>query len=241
MEGAYIGERLYSYMFYALAAFAFLAGLSSYDPYLALTCSALLAFSAIYYRSGAAINAFMLKRRMVIEIVNGYVLGRDGSTLVRRLDGSYHALAVAELHVDEGSNRSPGAMASVLDSIREPFEYSVSIKEADSERLLDRLTERRRSREIRLSRIGSGQQERRAQLEREIEVISKEISGISSSGKPLELAICMRTFATDTTESGASGEALRLLGSVCAVASATLGLRYEVLRGERLLSTMVLR
>ena len=239
MDDAYLAEKLYSYLFYAAAVLALLSGIFSYNPYLILACALLLLVSAVYLHSGKAVNTFLLRHRLVIEIVNSFRLSRDGMALVKRHEGSYYGMAIARLGIRETTNKSADAIASILDSIRMPFKYSVDVKEADSEKILDNLTARRRIKEIRLSRIDSKSYDKRRSLEREIEVLSKEIAEIRTSGKALELSIKLQTSCLESSEAGAASEALRSLNSICTIFSTTLGLDYEILSGERLLSAAV--
>ncbi len=228
-------NRIYSYLFYAAAVLALICGAFLSNAYLLVLTAALLLLSAIWLNSGHMLNSLLLRRSAVVEIYNGYRISEGLESIVKRIGIGYRAWSIARLKVDRRSSCTGEAVRALIEGIREPFEYSIILGEADRARILEGLETRRRMKEITLSRIDQKKQDRINALRREIDIVAAEIESVVRSGKALEVVMVIRSYADSESRSGAAGESARRIRHVADAFSAGLGLEYEVLSGERLL------
>ncbi len=228
-------NRVYSYLFYAAGVMTLVCGAFLSSAYLLVLTAAMLLLSALWLNSGHVLNNLLLRRSVVVEIYNGYRISEGLESIVKRIGNGYRAWSVARLKVDRMSSCTGEAVKALIDGIREPFEYSIILGEADRGRILEGLETRRRMKEIALSRIDQKKQDRINALRREIDIIAAEIEGVVRSGKALEVVMVIRSYADSESRSAAGGESARRIKHIADAFSAGLGLEYEVLNGEALL------
>jgi len=228
-------NRIYSYLFYAVGILCLLCAAFFSNPYLIAFTAILLLFSALYLNTGHIINNILIKRSNIIEIYNGYRLSNNLDSAVKKLGNGYYAVSVALLMIEKSSNASHETIRSLVESIHEPFEFGILLKEADRKRLLEGIEVKRRMKEISLSRIDAKQQDRLNALRREIDTLGLEIENIKKSGKALEVIVKLSSFAKSEVEADAEREAVASIRHIADAFSAGLGVDYELLKGEELL------
>ncbi len=238
MEEHEIADRLFAYAFYALAVLAFLGAVFSLNADIVVVACVLLLLSGIFLNSGHIINNFLLRRGSVVEVYNGYRLSGDLGAAVKRLGNGYRAVSMAVLDIYRGAAVPNGGLDGVLESITQPFEFSVAMREMDKKALLDNLQTKRRMKEIAVSKLGAKSYDAANELNREIQVIESDINTIKSGGKPMELAIRIKAYADSIDDAEAARWSSRNLAQIANSFSTALSLDYETLKGEELLSAI---
>ncbi len=234
MEESELAVKLYAYAFYSTAVAVAILGavLGSYAG--ALLSGALMLLSALYFKSGHIINNLLVKRSKVIEIYNGYKLSGNLASLTKRRGPSYESISIATLRFDGVVDASTDVMRSLLESIREPFEFSFSAIQVDKKKLLDALDTKRRMKEISLSRLDAVKYDRANQMRREIQVIESEMDSIRKSGKAFDTRVRLKARATAESEAEAARQSLRSLERICDSFLAATKLGYDIVKGEEL-------
>ncbi len=228
-------NRLYSYLFYAVGVLCLVCAAFFSNLYLIALTSVLLLFSALYMNSGHIINNILIRRSNIIEIYNGYKLSNGLDSAVKKIGNEYFAVSVALLMIEKANGASHETIRSLVESIHEPFEFGILLKEADRKRLLEGIEVKRRMKEISLSRIDPKQQDKINALRREIDILGVEIENITKSGKALDVIVKLSSFAKSEVEAEASRESAASIRHIADAFSASLGMDYEILRGEELL------
>lgn len=226
---------MFSYAFYIAAAAMALASTTFRSlGGLVMSC-ALLLVSAVYFKSGHIVNNLLVRKSKIIEMGGGMKLNGNLASLTRRSGPAFESISMALLRFDGAVDSSADTMRSLLESIREPFEFSFSAVQVDKARLLDALDARRRMREISLSRVSPQKYARANQLKREIQLIESEMNAIRASGKAFDTRIRLKAMATAESEPEAARRSLRSLERICDAFIAATRLNYEIIKGEDLL------
>ena len=229
-------NKLYSYAFYALALLVLIASAIANSSYVFIS-AILLLLSAIYLNSGHMINNMLIKRSKVIIIKNGYKLGRNFSSAVIRNGDSYIGISIAEFIVNKPVDKS--SFEPIINNIKDPFEFSISLREVDRTRLIESLETKKRVKEISLSRIEPKMYNKINQVKKEIEVIEKEMANITSGGRSLEVSIKVKAIKNSTERMEAESEPPRSIIRIANAFCTNLGLDYRILAGEELLASIM--
>jgi len=229
-------NRLYSYVFYALGVVCIICAAFLSNAYLVTATSVLLLISALYLNSGHIINNILVRRSSIIEVYNGYKLSNNLDSAVKRIGERYRGVSIALLRIEKGNNASGEAVKGLIESLRESFEFGISVREADRRRIIESLDTRRRMKEISLSRMDSKRQDKINALKREIDLIGSEIQSLRKSGKALEVVARLSSFEEGESEAEAGREASSKIKHIADAFSAALGVEYDILRGEELLN-----
>lgn len=236
-EGAF-GNRLYSYMFYAMAGASLVISIFFYNVVLFVASTILVFLSALYYSSGHIINNFLLKRSAIIEVYNGYRLSDTVSSAVKKAGSMYKAISISDISINRGVRISSAEMLSLIEGIGDPFEFSVCVREVNKRAFIEGLETKRRMREISLARLAAGSYDKANELKRELEIFDREIDGIKGSGKALDVSIRIRTIAISADEVEAARASLTSLTHVSDAFSTMLNAEYRIISGEDLLSSL---
>ena len=232
------GNRIYSYLFYALAAVLLLASAFSHNAYLLMAAILLLLASAVYMHSGHLLNNFLIGRGKVIEVYNWYKLSENLSSASKRVGNAYFSVSCAVLKRVSG-DRNGEQICSIVSNTDFPFEFSIGMRSVDKEKLLDDLETKRRLKEIEISRLDPKKYDKANCLRRELGVIEGDIRNIRGQ-KPLAMAIRLKTFASSRDEADATAESSQNLERIASAFASSLGFEHETLKGERLLEELSL-
>lgn len=233
-----LADKSYSYAFYAASLLVFLASIAFRNAYLVALATMLLAAAALYFRSGHIINNFLMKKGRVVEVYNNYRIGENLASAVKRVGNTYFGVACAALR--SGSEEQKGeVLESIVYNTSFPFEFSLGLRGVDRERMLDSLEERRRLKEIEITRSDSRKLEKLNALRRELNIIENEIRSVREQ-KMLALSMRLKTFSSSSDEFEAGREAYRNIEQLASSFSSSLGMECEILNGERLLSELSL-
>jgi hypothetical protein len=233
-----IGNKLYSYAFYGLAAALFLVSALSHNIIMLLVAVLLLPASAIYMHSGYVINNFLLGRGRIIEIYNKYKVGENLSSAVKKVGNSYFSVSCAILK-KVSEERNGELIGSLISNTDFPFEFSIGLTSINKEKILDGLETKRRFKEIEISRADPKKYDKANCLRRELEIIESDIKSVRSQ-KPLALSLKLKTFASLPDESDAATETSQNIERLANSFSSSLGFEHEILKGERLINELSL-
>lgn len=228
-------NKVYSYLFYGTAVLCLVAAALLSDAYLVLATAILLLASAAYLNSGHIINNLLVRHSAIVEVYNGCRLSERLDSVVRKVGDAYVSESFAVLRQERPVSAGHEAMRNLLESIREPFTFSVSLREMDRGRMVEGLETRRRMKEIALSRMAQGRRDRANALRREIDILNADMESIREGGKALEVLMHLSTQSSSHDPRDAARESSSSIRKVADAFSAALGVDYEVLSGEELL------
>lgn len=231
-------NHIYSYLFYGTALLIIMLSLFVYNAAVIFTIAAMMVLSSVYLNSGHILNNLLIKRSKIIEVYNNYRLAENLNAAVRRSGNYYHGTSVSILRVNREVGGQADLIRSILESVREPFEFSLRMNEVNRNRLIESLETKRRVKEIALSRAGQKQYDKMNKLKREIAVLENDINNVIKGGKSFETIIKLRTFYVSDNQNEAGREAYRNLIRISDIFATSLGLEYEVVRSEKLLEVV---
>lgn len=234
MDEISLYNKLYFWLFYALAAALALLSIASYSVYLVILSLLMLLLAALCLHCGHIINNLVIKKSKIIEISNGYKLSQNLVSASKRSSGYYDSVAVAILRPRVGFNYNSEKMKELLESVKEPLEFSISINEIDRKRISDSLETKRRMKEIAISRLKPNSYDKINNIRRQIEIIDGEIANIIGAGKSFDVSIKLKTFYRSESEYDAELTAAKNIESLANKFSASIGVDYEIMRGESL-------
>lgn len=232
MDEISLYNKIHFWLFYILSAAIILLSIFSYNIYLIILSSILLLTAAIVLHSGHILNNLIIKKSNIIEIKNGYKLSQNLVSASRRSNKSYDSVAVAILRPRIGFNYNGEKMKELLESVKEPFEFSLSINEIDKGRILDSLETKRRVKEIAISRLKSNSYDKINNLRRQIEIIDNEIANMENGGKSFDVLIKIKAFSKSDSEYDSELTAAKNIETLANKFSASIGLDYEIMKGE---------
>ncbi len=230
-------NRAYAYAVYAAAIITLALGMLFRNAYALAIDSLLLLCSVAYLNSGHIINGLLLKKGKIVEVCMGYRLSDDVRSIVKA-QGNSHVAISCVIARSSSTERNGETLNALLRNIDFPFEFSMGMKAIDQEKVLDKLEEKRRLKEIEIARCDAKKYDRVNGLRRELSIIESEIRSMRGQ-KMLTLALKLKTFCT----AGSSFEAARGSASnaekLASAFSSSLGFECEMLRGERLLDEIM--
>lgn len=229
-------NKQYSYALYSLSAVVAIASLISGNAYFAVLSAILLLLSAVYFNSGHIVNNFLIKHNMVIETYNGYRLSEGLSAAVKRIGNEYFAVSCSVI-TNPSEGHDGEHIAALIRNADCPFEFSIGLKSVDSGRLLDKLEERRRLKEIQIARGDQKKYDKVNELRRELALIESEMRSVRD-GKMLAIAVRLKTFGRSVSEFEAAREAAKNAERIASAFSNALGFEHEILKGEKLLELL---
>lgn len=233
-----ITNRTYAYAVYLLSACVFVLALVFYNWALLIASCAILLVSVVYLHTGHIINNYLLKHSKIIEIYNGYKLGLDLTYVTKKVGKLHQGVSIALFEPNSKMENRSGQVAELLEAVKEPFEFSIELREINKKQLVEPLETKRGMKEIALGRLSGGSYSKLNKLKREIELLDSEIGHLTKSGKSFEMMIKMRTTVIADSEIEAGREAAKNLDSVASKFSVRLGIDYNLLKGERLLEAV---
>lgn len=223
------------YMAYALSGAIFIAALLFSNPALLLASAITLAAATVMMHSGNVLGNFLIKRSGIVVVSGNYKVSQSLLSISRRDGDAFRSISIAILKPRAGSEVKSHSLKDLLESMNEHFEFSVELAQADRAKILENLRTRLRMKEIALSRIGEKAHDKANFLRRQIDLINGDISGLSASGKSFQFIIRLKSIATSQDQNEAEAYSTRNIEILANKFSASLGLDYEILRGEALL------
>lgn len=228
-------EKSYFYYAYAMSAAILVASAATGMPALVGMSALLLLVSVILLNSGHIINNLLVRRGNIIEVSGNYKIGRGLGSISTKDGNEFKSVSIALLSPRSGSQIKAEVVKDLLDSITEHFEFSIELLEVNKAKILENLRTRLRMKEISLSRIGPKAQDKISSLKRQIDSINGDIDSLVSGGKSFQFAIKIKSICKSEDQSEAEHNSASSIEILASKFSASLGLDYEILRGERLL------
>jgi hypothetical protein len=224
------------YLVYALAAGTLIAAIVSSNT-IVIAFSAVSVFAAtLLLNSGHIVNDFLIKRLGVVVVSGKYSLGHDLHTLCKQEGSVYKAISVAILIPRNNAVISNSALKDLIDSIHDPFEFSIELSEVDKTRMMENLRTRLRMKEIMLSRTGSSSYDKVNGLKRQIDMINGDISNLSNSMQSFEFVVRIKSICTSADEYEARSTSSRNIELLANKFSAAIAVDYDLLTGEKLVA-----
>ncbi len=230
-------NKLYSYAFYAAGVAAIIAAATLSNGIFLVSGALLVLIAAIYLNSGHMVNNLLIKKSKMILIQNGYQLGRSLSSAVRKDGDSYTGVSIAIFSITKAVD-GRDAFEPIINNIRDPFEFSVSMKEVDKQRLVESLETKKRMKEIHLSRVNPKTYNKANQIRKELEIINKEIANITKGDKSLEIIVKLKSIKASKDRIEAELEPPKSLARIANAFCTALGLDYRMLSGEELMENL---
>ncbi len=228
-------KKLYFYAIYCTCLLILILSIiSGYLP-IVIISSIFLLLSVIYLHSGHIINNLLIRKSIIIEISNNYTLSSNISSVFKREGRFFKSISVAIIKPEASPSISSDSFRSLIESIHEPFEYTISLFEIDKKKVLEPIETKRKMKEIQLTKIKADRYDKISNMKREIEIMGSEIESIKSSGKAFEISIFLKAISLSESEAEAASQSYKNLERIADAFSAALKINYDVLRGEELL------
>lgn len=236
MEEYELRNRLYSYLFYSASVVSLIISIFSYNLLFIALNSMLLLLSSVYLNSGHIINNILIKRSKIIEIYNGYSLSDDLVSVFKKVGKLFYSTSIALLFVEKNFDIKQGAVRTLLENIREPFEFSIVMREIDKKRMIESLEIRRNMKEINLRKLDQKLYDKINNLQREIDILDQEIKNIRTSGKAFDILLVLKVTVKSDNEFEAERGSIKNLEHVADIFSSSMNVNYCILKGEELLA-----
>ncbi len=238
MEDPRDNNRVYAYMIYAVSIGALVLSLLSYNLAGIILVATLAFLSVAYMNSGHIINSVVMKRLRVIEICDGYRVSGNVHSAVRRTGALYSSVSVAVLKPNSKIEGQTRIFEDLLDKVKMPFEFSISVRKLDRKKVMESLETRRRMKELELSRSDGPDYKSASMIKRQISTIENEISIISEGDEPVEALVKLKSFASGETEAEAARMSFRQLEHIANLVASSFKLDYVIATGEDILDLL---
>lgn len=231
-------NRIYAYMIYAISIGALILSLLSYSLVGIILVATLALLSAAYMNSGHLINSVIMRRLRVIELCEGYRVSGGMHSAVKRKGAMYSSVSIAVLKPNSKIEGQSSIFEEILDKIKIPFEFSISVRKLDRKRVLESLETRRRMKELELSSSEGHDYKSTNVIKRQISTIENEISIISDGNEPVEALVKLKSFAQADTEAEAARMSFKQLEHVANLVASSFKLDYVIATGEDILDLL---
>ena len=223
------------YLFYSTSVVFFGISILVYSSGIMVFSLVLLLIASIYFNSGHLLNNLLIRRSAIVEIINGYSLGPDLKSIVKKSSDEYEGLAAAVVKQKADSIFNEAAFSRVVENFSDNFEFSIRLREVDKRRITEELETKKKMKEIAISRTAVAKDSKLGAQKKELELINNELQNISGSKKALEVDMRIRTFSHSADDVDAGIKAYKELEKLISIVSSTTNLECEILSGERLL------
>ncbi len=237
MEEIDFWNKVFSYLFYISAILLSVVSIIFSNAVIFLLSVISIIFAAVYFRSGHILNNFLIKHSRIIEIKNGYFIGSNQISAIRRQDVGYLSVSIALLRIEK-TYPDRTLVFNAIENAHEAFDFTVSVREMNRRKILEMLETKLKIKEIYLKKINPGKYDKINSVKREIEIIRNEISNFKKSESSFDIAIKISSFAESTDSFEASSESGKKIEKIAAVFSSALNADYDILSGEALLNAI---
>ena len=238
MEEIDFWNKVFSYLFYISAILLSVVSIIFSNAVIFLLSVISIIFAAVYFRSGHILNNFLIKHSRVIEIKNGYFIGSNQISAIRRQNVGYLSVSIALLRIEKTYQDRNSLVFNAIENAHEAFDFTVSVREMNRRKILEMLETKLKIKEIYLKKINPGKYDKINSVKREIEIIRNEISNFKKSESSFDIAIKISSFAESTDSFEASSESGKKIEKIAAIFSSALNADYDILSGEALLNAI---
>ncbi len=208
--------------------------ITTFNLYLMALC-AILSFAALFaYALRDELDALVFKKTNLVQIIDGFELESDRSTVTRHTVSGFTATASAVLLGSSDHEIKRENIESIIAHSNAPFKFVVHAERMNTSKILDKLKTERRIKEIYLSKTKNGDSARVKVLEREAELLEREINAISSGAIPIKVSSYIMTSASAEGKFVARERARAQIRELSGEFSALLGVRFEPISGSEL-------
>ncbi len=236
MDEKELTKKIYSYALYSASVIILILSILTGYFFIVILSAILLLFSVIYLHTGHIINNILIKRSRIIEISNNYTLSSNTVCVFKHEGRYYKSISIAIIRPETAPSISSEEFTSLIESIHEPFEYSISMVEIDKKKVVEPLETKRRMKEIFLTKIKADRYDQINNIKREIELLGSEIESIKASGKAYDISILLKASYFSESEAEATSQSYKNLERIADAFSAALKINYEIIKGEELLN-----
>ncbi|MDE1871526.1 MAG: hypothetical protein KGI06_04800 [Candidatus Micrarchaeota archaeon] len=198
--------------------------------------------SIVFYKMYYIIEASIIKRTGIVQLIDGNELSGDRTTTVRRVKGNFIATAVAILKNNSKEPITRDKIENILENSHFTFRFIMQIEHIDVNKLLDRLQTKRSMLEIELDKLNDHVTKNNSLkinvLKRRIDQINHELDSISSGGTPLKISQYIMTSAMAANKSSAQEQAKSQLRELVSEFGALLGTSSNIMSGNELLELL---
>jgi hypothetical protein len=239
MEEAEFGNKLYAYLIYIASALAISFSLVFGSLPAAAFASILIFASVIYLNAGNLINTIILKKSRILVFSNGYELSENGMSAFKKVGKEYLSMSIAMLIVNNPVSNAHDAFESLLERIKDPFEFSIEVREISKKNIVENLETRRRMKEIELSNSDKSDYKSITKIKREIALIENEIKSLSSGNRPLSVFFKVKAISKSYSASSAASDSARNAEHIASLFASIFNVSYSMLKGEELITSIM--
>ena len=208
--------------------------IATFNPYLIMLCAA-LSFTALFaYFLRDELDAMVFKKTNLVQVIDGFELEADRSTATRRTASGFTATASAVLFGPSDHEIKRENIESIIAHSNAPFKFVIHAERMNTSKIIDKLKTERRIKEIYISKAKNGDSAKVKALEREAELLEREINAISSGAIPIKVSSYLFTSAFAEGKFAARERARAQIRELSGEFSALLGARFEPVSGNEL-------
>ena len=226
----------YFYYVYGLAALIFLSAILLSNTLLVLACAILLFLSVVLLHAWNIINNVLIKKSNIIQMSGQYKISQNLNSLSKRTSNGYRSISISILKMPRSAIVKTEPLKELIDSINEQFEFSIELASADKSKMVENLKTKLRTKEIALARMNAKPYDKVESLKRQIEIISGDIHNLVSGGRPFHFILRLKSISISNDLYQAEADSYKSIENLSNKFSATLGIDYEILSGEKLLA-----
>lgn len=207
----------------------------TFNPYLIILC-AVLSFIALFaYFLRDELEALVFKKTNLVQVIDGFELESDRTTATRRTSSGFTATASAVLCGSSENEIKRENIESIIVHSNAPFKFVIHAERMNTTKIIDKLKTERMIKEIYIGKAKSGDSAKVKALEREAEILEKEINAISSGAIPITVSSYIMTSAFAEGKFAARERARAQIRELSGEFSALLGARFEPVSGNELI------
>ncbi len=231
-------NSVYSYLIYGISALTFTLSVITLNAVLIAATAVLVLVSVIYMNSGHIVNSLLVRNLHIIEVSGSYKVSGNIYSAVKRENGAYKGVSIAVLKPNSKVESRSEIFEDLINKIRIPFEFSISLRKLDRKKVVDSFETKRRMKEIELSQVDPSDYKKVNLLKRQISTVENEIRIISEGSEPLEAMIKLKSFAQAESESEAARSSLKQLEQIANIVATAFKLDYTIVGGEDILDLL---
>ena len=210
------------------------ASITTFNPYLMAMCAALTFAALFVYMLRDEVDALVFKKTNLVQVLDGFELESDRSTATRRTVSGFTATAAAVLFGSPDREIKRENIESIIAHSNAPFKFIIHAERMNTSKIIDKLKTERRIKEIYISKTKNSDSARVKALEREAEILEREINAISSGAIPIKISSYIMTTAFAEGKFAAREHARAQIRELSGEFSALLGVKFEPISGSEL-------
>ncbi len=230
---------MHFYAFLLIAISLALASLLFMNAYLFAFSALVLAAAISMYKLWYIIEAIAFRHSNIIKVIDAYELSSDRKVAIRHTENGFVAVSAARLDTSQINEMSKEKLESIIGRIGLPFKLVMNVKQVNAKSLMAQLVTSRYEKELALSKAKStGNKAAERAIERQLELIQKDIDTISES-RPLQLLYYVFAFSVSDSPAVAREEALENIKSIAGAFDGAMNSKSSIVEAEELEEIML--